>query len=113
MNLESTHLEIRTYSKTNFKQTGIGPSRRHIKGSKLPKGLQNVKVLVNWGPFYGNFFSKKSLTMPKKTERGTIWDFSKSILSKNIKKLKVGPFGEKQFFFEKKSHRAKNTLWPR
>ena len=58
------------------------------------------------------FFFEKSLTMPKKTERGTIWDFSKSILSKNIKKLKVGPFGEK-FLFEKKSHRAENTLWPR
>ena len=26
-------------------------SRRHIKGSKIAKGLQNVKLLVNWGPF--------------------------------------------------------------
>ena len=34
--------------------------------------------------------------MPKKLKGGTIWDFSNSILSKNIKKLKVGPFGEKK-----------------
>ena len=44
-----------------------------------------------------DFFFENSLTMPKKTGRGTIWDFSKSILSKNIKKVKVGPFGEKNF----------------
>ena len=49
------------------------------------------------------FFWKKSLTMPKKLKGGTIWDFSKSILSKNIKKLKVGPFGEKKNIFRKKS----------
>ena len=60
------------------------------------------------------FFRKKSLTMPrKKLKGGTIWDFSKPILSKNIKKLKVGPFGEKKTFSKKKSHRAENTLWPR
>ena len=56
-----------------------------------------------------DFFSKKSLTMPKKLKDGTIWDFSKSILSKNIKKMKVGHFGEK-IVFRKKSHRAENTL---
>ena len=39
--------------------------------------------------------------MPKKTERGTLWDFSTSILSQNIKKMQGGPFVEK-FFFEKK-----------
>ena len=42
---------------------------------------------------------KKILTMPKKTETGTLWDFSTSTLSENIEKLKVGPFGE--IFFEK------------
>ena len=35
----------------------------------------------------------------EKTERGTLWDFSTSILSQNIKKMQGGPFGE--FFFEK------------
>ena len=33
--------------------------------------------------------------MPKKTERGTLWDFSTSILSQNSKKIEGGPFGEK------------------
>ena len=47
--------------------------------------------------------------MPKKLKGETLWDFSTSILSKNIKKLKGGPFGEKKFF-EKKSHRVENTL---
>ena len=37
---------------------------------------------------------KKSLTMPKKTERGTLWNFLPSNLSENIKKLEGGPFGE-------------------
>ena len=40
--------------------------------------------------------------MPKKTERGTLWDFSTSIPSQNIKKLKGDPLG-KNLFFEKKS----------
>ena len=42
------------------KQAGTGPSRRHIQVSKIAKGLQNVKVLVNWGPFYEKNCSKKS-----------------------------------------------------
>ena len=33
----------------------------------------------------------------EKTEMGAHWDFSISILSENIKKLKGGPFGEKLF----------------
>ena len=51
---------------------------------------------------------EKSLTMPKKLKGGTLWDFSTSILSENIKKLKGDP--SVNFFFEKKSHRAENTL---
>ena len=58
------------------------------------------------------FFFEKVSQCRKKLKGGTIWDFSKSILSKNIKKLKMGPFGETKVF-EKKSHRAENTLWPR
>ena len=41
-------------------QAETGPSRRHIYGSKLAKGLQNAKVLVNWGPFMRKKFEKKS-----------------------------------------------------
>ena len=51
-----------------MEQAGNGPSRRHIQGSKIAKGLQNFKVLVNWDYFYLKKL-KKSLTMPKKTER--------------------------------------------
>ena len=54
------------------------------------------------------FFLKKSFTMPKKLKGGTHWDFSTSVLSENSKKMKGGHFGE--FFFEKMSHRAENTL---
>ena len=33
--------------------------------------------------------------MPKKTERGTLWDFSTSILSQNSKKIEGDPLGKK------------------
>ena len=52
------------------KKAGTGPCRRHIQGSKIAKGLQNVKVLVNWGPCY------------KKLKKVSQWQ-----------KLKGGPFG--------------------
>ena len=39
---------------------------------------------------------------------GIFWDFSTCILSENIKKLKGDPLVKKKF--EKKSHRAENTL---
>ena len=38
--------------------------------------------------------------MPKKTERGALWDFSTSILSQNIKKIQGGLWGT---FFSGKS----------
>ena len=47
-------------------QAGNGPSRRHIQGSKIAKGLQNFKVLVNWEPFYEKKIEKR-LTQPKKS----------------------------------------------
>ena len=51
---------------------------------------------------------EKSLTMPKKLKGWTLWEFSTSILSQNVKKLKGDPFG-KIFFPEKKSHNAEKT----
>ena len=45
--------------------------------------------------------------MPKKVKEVTLWDFSTSILSRNIKKLKGNTFGE--FFSKKKSHNAEKT----
>ena len=65
------------------------------------------------GTLLWNFFSKESLTMPKKLKGGPFGIFQNPFCPKISKKLKVGPFGEKKIFFEKKSHRAENTLWPR
>ena len=96
----------------------MGTSRERPKSApylrlKKAKGLQNVKVLVNWGPFY-EFFLKSDYA--EKTGRGTLLDFSTSILWENIKKLKGGHFGE-SFFPEKSLTEPKilfgSTFWPR
>ena len=48
--------------------------------------------------------------MPKKLKGwGTLWDFSTSILSQNINKLKVDPMG-KNFIFEKKVSQCRKKL---
>ena len=56
----------------------------------MTKRLQSVKysftVLEN--PKVGAL----NLTMPKKIERGTLWDFSTSILSPNITKIREVTF---------------------
>ena len=65
----------------------------------MPKKLKG-------GPFGEIFFRKRSLYNAEKIERGTLWDFSTSILSQNSKKMKVGPFGEN---FPKKSRSAEKT----
>ena len=77
-----------------MKQAGNGPSRRHIQGSKIAKGLQSVKVLVNYGPF-----GEKNLkvSMPKKLKVTTLWDFSTSILSLNSIEIEGGPLVGKIF----------------
>ena len=46
--------------------------------------------------------------MPKNPKRGPFGIFHHPFCRKTPKKLKGGPFGE--IFFEKKSHRAENTL---
>ena len=51
---------------------------------------------------------KKSHNAEKKLKGGTLWDFSTSILSQNIKKMQGGPFGEKFFFRKKVSQCRKN-----
>ena len=51
---------------SQYKQAWNGPSRRHIKGSKLAKGLQNFQVSVNWDYFYEvKIFEKKSHSAEK------------------------------------------------
>ena len=56
------------------------------------KKLKKTKIFI---------FGKKSHNAEKKLKGGTLWDFSTSILSQNIKKMQGGPFGE--IFFSKKS----------
>ena len=98
------------FSKFLFKQAGNGPSRRHIEGSKIAKGLQNFQVLVNWDYFYEKFFLKKSFTMSKKTERGDPLGFfnihSVAKLQKNEGGLSWGKKFEKSRTVPKKW-----TLW--
>ena len=49
-----------------------------------------------------NFHLREKISQCRKNLKGgTLWDFSTSILSQNIKKKQGGPFGEK-IFFEKK-----------
>ena len=57
------------------------------------KKLKKTKIFI---------FGKKSHNAEKKLKRGTLWDFSTSILSQNIKKNAGEPF-EENYFFRKKS----------
>ena len=57
------------------------------------------------GGSFGEKIWKKSLTMPKKTERGALCDFPTSILSRNSKKIEGGTLWGKKIFPEK-SHNA-------
>ena len=47
-----SYFDREKYTLSTFQQAGNGPSRRHIQGSKIAKGLQNFQVLVNWDYFY-------------------------------------------------------------
>ena len=53
-------VERRARCQNCAKQAETGPSYRHIAGSKIAKGLQNVKVSGNWGPFYEKKLKKIS-----------------------------------------------------
>ena len=53
-------------------------------------------------------FREKISQCRKKLKGGTLWDFSTSILSQNIKKNAGGPFGE-NFFSKKKSRSAEKN----
>ena len=58
---------------------------------------------MNRGPFY----EKKTHSVEQKLERGTLWDFSLSVLSQRSKTIEGGPLREK--FPEKKSRNAEKT----
>ena len=64
------------------------------------KKLKKTKIFI---------FGKKSHNAEKKLKGGTLWNFSTSILSQNIKKMQGGPFEEKKFRrkkFRKKMSRS-------
>ena len=80
-----------------------------LKNTKSTSKCQSIGELGTL--LWKFFFRKKSHNAEKNLKGGTIWDFSNSILSKNIKKLKVGPFGEKNFR-KKVSQSRKYSLAP-
>ena len=91
---------------TSWEQPKPAPYLR-LKNSKRNSKCQSIGKLGTL--LFLKKVEKKSLTMPKQTERGTLWHFSTSILSENIKKLKEDTLAK---FFSKKSptERAENTL---
>ena len=66
------------------------------------KKLKKTKIFI---------FGKKSHNAEKKLKGGTLWDFSTSILSQNIKKMQGGPFEEKKF--RRKKFRKKCLAVPK
>ena len=70
------------------------PKSAPYLGSKIAKGLQYVKVLVSWGPFYERKILEKKPHNAKKIEGATLWGnfFSGKKVSQCRKKLKGGPF---------------------
>ena len=91
-------------TKTNWKQAGTGPSRRHIQGSKIAKRLPSVKYSLLQYSKIENFSKKngpsgalKSHSAEKKLKGGPFGIFQHPFCRKTAKKLKGGPFGEKSF----------------
>ena len=84
-------------NRTDSKQAGNGPSRRHIQGSKIAKGLQNFQVLVNWD-YFNEFFLKKVSQCRKKTEREDPLGFFNIHSVAKLQKIEGGPFVGKSFF---------------
>ena len=102
-------------NQSNSKQAGTGPSRRHIQGSKIAKGLPSVNLqyskiekakkvdrVAGRGPLTRAPGAPKGGTLLKMStflsqlKEGSFYDFMKKILEKkshNAKKLKGGPFG--------------------
>ena len=77
-----------------------------LKGKRgtFPKLLTFLSQLQG-GPLEKKQIFEKKVTQCRKTESGTLWGFSTSILSQNIKKLKWG----KIFIFGEKSHSAEKN----
>ena len=74
------------------------------KRGTRPK-LSTFLSQLKGGPFVEKTNFRKKSHMAEKLKGGTLWGFSTSILSQNIKKLKWGRF----LFSEKKSHSAEKN----
>ena len=100
-----TVLENRKSKK--YKPSGApGPASAspwRAKRGTLPK-LSTFLSQLKGGPFGEKTNFRKKVSQCRKTERGTFWGFSTSILSQNIKNLK-GKF----LFSGKKSHSAEKN----
>ena len=70
--------------------------------------LQNIKKLKGDPLLKKKHIFRKKSNNAEKTKRGTLWDFSTSIVSQNIKKLKEGPLGKT--FFSKKVSQCRKKL---
>ena len=64
-----------------------------------PLGFFNIHSVAKHQKIEGEkiFYFRKKISIPKKTERGSLWDFSTSILSQNSKKMKGDPLGKNPF----------------
>ena len=71
-------------------------NRKFFEKKIFEKITQNEKKWTEW---------RAKVSQCRKTERGTLWGFSTSILSQNMKKLKK----TKIFIFGKKSHNAEKN----
>ena len=82
----------------NMKTSGTGPGRRHIQGSKIAKRLPSVKYSLLQYSKIENFSKKnfsKKLHTQKNGPSGAPGPASASPWRATAKKLKGGPFGEK------------------
>ena len=77
-----------------------------------PFGFLNIHAVANIKKMKGHTlktskkFSKRSLTIPQKMKRGTLWDFSTYILSQIIEQMEEGTLWTTKFS-KKKSPNAK------
>ena len=70
--------------------------------------IVNIFVAVEGEPYEEEIIFRKKVSQCRNTERGTLWGFSTSILSQNIRKLKGGKFlfSEKSLKVPKKTEKG-------
>ena len=73
---------------------------------KIAKGLQNVKVLVNWGPFYENF---EKVSQCRKNWKGGPFGIFQHPFCRKTQKNEGGPFGRKILSKKSRTTPEKNS----